>query len=549
MERFVGDSFEGIAGQIMTLQVSTSGASSDAVASVIQELVRDKVASRIFARDETLWGVDAEAEASIRLGWVDAASESLEQIDDVMSLRRLHQSQGLTRIVLCGMGGSSLAPEVIAASAGVDLVVLDSTHPSQVRSAVSREIEQTVVVVSSKSGSTVETDSQKRIFEQAFEQSGIDKTSRIIVVTDPNSPMHKQAVLDGYRVFLANPNVGGRFSALTMFGVVPSVLAGADMMPILRDAISTADELSKDEATNPALVLGAAMARTKSSDGLKDKLGIVSMGTQVAGLAYWMEQLIAESTGKLGRGVLPVVLDSNSPELLSRIDDLVSIGISSDESRSDFDVNVSGDLGSHFLLWEVATAVAARLLKVNPFDQPDVESAKIASRKFLESKSPEAGSLFTNEGISVSMKNLGLSKDSTLRQAFEMLVAAVDSKGYIAIHSYLDRQRDGSFLKLRDLLAMASGRPTTFGWGPRFLHSTGQYHKGGPTQGVFLQLITEREVELMVPGRDFGFQELMNSQAAGDANVLAEHGRPVLTLRFRDQACALLLMSKILEGI
>ena len=549
MERFIGNSFKGLAGQKMTLQVSTNDAASDAVASVINDLVSEKVASRIFEGDATLWGPSAEAEASIRLGWVAAASESLELIDEVISLRQVHESQGLTRVVLCGMGGSSLAPEVIAASAGVDLVVLDSTHPSQVRSAVSEDIEHTVVVVSSKSGSTVETDSQKRVFEQAFDIAGIDKTSRIIIVTDPDSPMHKQAVSDRYRVFLANPNVGGRFSALTMFGVVPSVLAGVNMKPILQDAILAAEELSKDEASNASLILGAAIARTESSHGLKDKLGIFSLGSKVTGLAYWMEQLIAESTGKLGRGVLPVVLDSSSPESQSSIHDLLTIGILDEASSGNFDVNVSGSLGEQFLLWEVATAVAARLLQVNPFDQPDVESAKVASRKFLESKAPQEDALFIENHVSVSIRGLDLSSDLTLAGALGSLLAAADYRSYFAIHGYLDREHDGSFWKLRDLIYKASGRPTTFGWGPRFLHSTGQYHKGGPAQGIFLQLISESEKDLLVPGRDFGFQELMNSQAAGDANVLAENGRPVLTLRFKNQSDALSLISKTIESL
>jgi glucose-6-phosphate isomerase len=533
----------------MTLQVSTNGASSVAVASVIQDLVRDKVASRIFAKDHTLWGLDAQAEASIRLGWVDAAAEALELAAEVSELRKLLHSSGLNRIVLCGMGGSSLAPEVIAASAGVELVVLDSTHPSQVRSVVSRDLETTVVVVSSKSGSTVETDSQKRVFEQAFEEAGIDKTSRIIVVTDPDSPMHKQAVLDRYRVFLANPNVGGRFSALTAFGLVPSVLAGVDMLPVLKDAMLAADVLSRDEATNPALVLGAAMARTESTKGHRDKLGIVSRDKHVLGLGNWMEQLIAESTGKLGRGLLPVVLEANSPELLAPSEDLLTIGLVADASSGGYDINVSGKLGSQFLLWEVATAVASRLLEVNPFDQPDVESAKVASRKFLDSKSLNEDPLFVEEQIEVSAKNIALSKSSTLVEAITALMQESDPDSYFAIHGYLDRNRESSFPKLRDLVAKASGRPTTFGWGPRFLHSTGQYHKGGPAQGIFLQLISQEEVELMVPGRNFGFQELMNSQAAGDANVLSQKGRPVLTLRFRDEAKALSLILGILETI
>ena len=548
MGRPTCNSVEGFAGQLMTLQVSTNGASSVGVASVIQDLVRDKIASRIFAKDHTLWGLDAQAEASIRLGWVAAAGESLQLVADVSDLRKMLNSSGLTRIVLCGMGGSSLAPEVIAASAGVELVVLDSTHPSQVRSIVSKDLERTVVVVSSKSGSTVETDSQKRIFEQAFEQSGIDKTSRIIVVTDPNSPMHKQAVLDGYRVFLANPNVGGRFSALTAFGVVPSVLAGVEMLPILEDAILAADVLSRDEATNPALVLGAAMARTASSLGLRDKLAIVAISTKVLGLGNWLEQLIAESTGKLGCGVLPVVLDEISPELLAPAEDLVTIGLLDDASRGSYDINVSGELGSQFLLWEVATCVAARLLGINPFDQPDVESAKIASRKFLESKSPQEEPLFDDGQIGVSVRNITLSPKPKLEDAIKALLQSSSSGSYIAIHGYLDRSRDGSLQRLRDLVAKSSGRPTTFGWGPRFLHSTGQYHKGGPAQGVFLQLISE-EAELNVPGRDFGFLELMNSQAAGDANVLSEKGRPVLSLRFQDQAKALSSMLQILEAM
>ena len=530
----------------MYLEVSTSDASSAAVALVVPELVREKIASRIFAKDHTIWGKEAEAESSIRLGWVDAASESLQLLPELAALRAEHQSQGLTRIVLCGMGGSSLAPEVIAATSGVELVVLDSTYPSQVHDAVSKDLDRTIVVVSSKSGSTVETDSQKRIFEQAFEQAGIDSTERIIIVTDPGSPMQKQALIDGYRVFLANPNVGGRFSALTAFGVVPSLLAGVDMEPVLLEAISAAELLRLDEPGNPALVVGAAMARTKSSTGFKDKLGIVSVSGSIVGLGSWMEQLIAESTGKIGRGVLPVVLDASSPELKAPAEDLLIIGLVDDVSHGSFDVNVSGGLGAQLLLWEVSTVVAARLLGVNPFDQPDVESAKIASRAFLDNKSASKSSLFIDSDVEVSAKNLNLESNSNLVDAFGLLLAAVQESSYIAIHAYLDRGRDRAFESLRDILAQVSGRPTTFGWGPRFLHSTGQYHKGGPAQGVFLQLIGAGDEEIPVPGRDFGFAELMNSQADGDADVLAVAGRPVLTLRFANNEKALALATQLL---
>lgn len=533
----------------MKLKVTTKGAASEAVASVVPILVSEKIASRIFFKDATIWGPDAEAESSIRLGWVEAASESLSLLPELISLRKEHQSKGLTRVVLCGMGGSSLAPEVIAASAGFDLVVLDSTYPSQVSSAVAESIENTVVVVSSKSGSTVETDSQKRIFEQAFDNAGINKTERIIIVTDPDSPMHKQAVIDGYQVVLANPNVGGRFSALTAFGVVPSALAGFDMEPILLDAISAAETLRLDSSDNPGLILGAALARTKSGLGFKDKLGIVSASDHLIGFGDWMEQLIAESTGKIGRGVLPVVLESDSPEISSLPDDLLTIGLVDDGAESAFEVSVSGSLGAQLLLWEVATVVSAKLLGVNPFDQPDVESAKIASRAFLENKRANEQPLFVESGVMVSAKSLELPEDCSLTVALSTFIDAVGPDSYFAVHAYLDRQRDTEFEQLRDLIANVTSRPTTFGWGPRFLHSTGQYHKGGPAQGLFLQIVGDEDKDLKVPGRDFGFQELMNSQAAGDANVLAEAGRPVLTLRVKNTKMSLEVICNILRAL
>lgn len=532
----------------MDLEVATRGASAAAVELFVPQLVREKIASRIFAKDHTVWGKDAEAESSIRLSWVDAANESLQLLPELSVLRTEHQSKGLSRIVLCGMGGSSLAPEVITATAGIELVVLDSTYPSQVSDALSTDISRTVVVVSSKSGSTVETDSQRRAFEEAFERAGIDKTQRIIIVTDPGSPMQKQATTDGYRVFLANPNVGGRFSALTAFGVVPSMLAGVDMKPILLDAIAAAKVLCLDEPGNPGLVLGAAMARSASRSGFKDKMGIVPISNQIVGLGNWMEQLIAESTGKIGRGVLPIVLDHNSPELTTLADDLLTLGLVDKVSDSNLHVSVSGSLGSQLLLWEVATVVAAKLLGVNPFDQPDVESAKVASRAFLENKSFSQSPLFTDSGVEVSAMNLDIGHDSTLREALTLFLAAVDMKSYFAIHAYLDRNRDVAFKSLRDLIARVSARPATFGWGPRFLHSTGQYHKGGPAQGIFLQLIGTEENDTWVPGRDFGFAELMDSQAIGDANVLTAAGRPVLTLRFADKDRSLGLIQDILES-
>ena len=522
----------------MNLKVSHSGSVSEAVDKYVPELVANKIASRIFAKDHTLWGKDAESESSIRLGWVDAAKNSLTLIPE---LKRLHEelsSQGFTRVVLCGMGGSSLAPEVITKTAGLELVVLDSTDPSQVRAAISAELDKTVVVVSSKSGSTVETDSQKRSFEAAFEAAGIDKTTRILIVTDPDSPMHKQAMVDGYRVFLADPTVGGRYSALTAFGVVPTMLAGCDTESILNSALAATEALASDDSANPGLILGVAMARTANRKGFIDKLGFIPSGSPIVGFGDWVEQLIAESTGKQGRGVLPVVLEANSHEVKARHDDVLLIGLEADAKSSKFELAVSGDLGEMMLTWEVATAVASRLLGVNPFDQPDVESAKLAARALLES--PADGMEYSESGSGIDYASLGFELNSSdVLENLEMLFSFGDADSYLSIHCYLNREQFAEAEQLRELIAQKTNRPTTFGWGPRFLHSTGQYHKGGPKQGVFLQIVSGDGDDVPIPGRDFGFRQLIDSQASGDARVLFEAGSKVLVLRLANPTLGL----------
>lgn len=515
----------------MGLKVVVSGTASAAVANSVPGLVADKVASRIAAKDFTLWGKDAEAESSIRLGWVTSATDSAPLVDSILALKAEFAAKGVTRFVLCGMGGSSLAPEVITRTAGVDLVVLDSTHPDQIGAALAGDLAKTAIIVSSKSGSTVETDSQKRIFEKAFTDAGIDKTDRVVVVTDPGSPMEAAAKADGYRIFNADPTVGGRYSALTAFGLVPSGLAGVDIAGLLNDANSVAELLASDDANNPALILGAALATTPGEFGNRDKIGIVSDGTPILGFGDWAEQLIAESTGKLGRGVLPVALEPDSQELHSGLADLLAVHVVADATVASGDaVAVSGSLGAQFLLWEYATVIASRLIGVNPFDQPDVESAKIAARAMLESRDAVIPAQFVAESVEVRSTELALN-GSTLSEAVKALLAKLsDDDGYVSIHAYLDRTSAPEAEELRDLFAKKTRRPVTFGWAPRFLHSTGQYHKGGPRQGVFLQVVSVSVQDIQVPGRDFTFGELIASQAAGDAKVLGALGRPVLTL-------------------
>src|SRR5690606_30080406 len=253
----------------MSFDIAVSGAAAEAVSRVVPQLVSDLVASRITGQDSSLWGEAAEEESAKRLGWTEAVVVSEGLVDDILALRDELRDAGITHVALAGMGGSSLAPEVITKTAGVPLTVLDSTHPAQVTAALADRLESTVLVVSSKSGSTVETDSQKRVYERAFLDAGIDPISRIVIVTDPGSPMDVSARADGYRVFNADPNVGGRYSALTAFGLVPSGLAGVDIAALLDEASSVSGRIAVDQPNNPALVLGAAIAGTRP---LKDKL-------------------------------------------------------------------------------------------------------------------------------------------------------------------------------------------------------------------------------------------------------------------------------------
>jgi glucose-6-phosphate isomerase len=544
---------------VSALGVVASGPAADAIAAKVPELVEATFASRLFAQDATLWGAEAESESAIRLSWVNLPRSSRPLVGEISALRDTLKGQGVDRVVLCGMGGSSLAPEVICASAGVDLVVLDSSQPDMVRDALV-ELERTVVVVSSKSGSTVETDSQRRAFQGAFETAGIDPTSRIVIVTDPGSPLDEQSRADGYRVINADPNVGGRYSALTAFGLVPSGLAGADLETLLDDAEAVADVLSADDEANPGLRLGAAMAGTSP---LRDKLVLVDQGSGIVGFADWAEQLIAESTGKQGTGILPVVVGgATDPEVASPAGDvtlarLVSEDESDDESGVQVDadrseIRVSGPLGAQLLLWEVATATAGRLLGINPFDQPDVESAKKAARALLDQGIGSAAAPAATDGA-VEIRALGgdwLGQATTVEQAIAALLDQLDPKhGYVAVMAYLDRLADAALADVRPVLSRHTKRPTTFGWGPRFLHSTGQFHKGGPATGVYLQVTTAPREDLAIPGRDFTFGDFIAAQAAGDAQVLAEHARPVLQLHLTDHDAGLAQVSAALSHL
>ncbi|WP_433534776.1 glucose-6-phosphate isomerase [Micromonospora sp. CA-249363] len=508
-----------------------------APASTREALVKAGVPGRLAAKDPTLWGPDAEAEAKIRLGWVDTHQRSRDLLPQLAELKA--ELADLDHVVLAGMGGSSLAPEVITQTLGRPLTVLDTTDPGQVRAALGDRLEGTVVVVASKSGSTVETDSHRRAYWQAFLDAGMTEAEagrHFVIVTDPGSPLEKTATEMGAFTVLADPNVGGRYSALTAFGLVPSALAGVDVAELIDQADALARSLAGD-SDNPALALGAALGAAATL--ARDKVALVSDGTGIDGLGDWAEQLIAESTGKAGVGILPVVVESpQSPGVTGP--DVLTVTYGGALSAGDVpgggaapDVAVNGPLGAQFLAWEYATAVAGVVLGIDPFNQPNVTESKENTNKILASGLPTETPSFTEGAIEVYAPQ-GAPGD--LAGVLRWLLDGLGDDGYLAVMAYLDRFADADAAGLRPLLAGASGRPVTFGWGPRFLHSTGQYHKGGPQVGSYLQVTGAVAEDLDVPGKPYTFGELQAAQAAGDRQALAGRERPVLRLHLTDRA-------------
>ena len=519
------------------LEVTCNGL--DVPGTVRVQLAEDDVAARLVRKDATLWGPEAESEAAIRLGWLDLPATSRGLVVRLADLRAELAAEGLDRVVLCGMGGSSLAPEVVCRTAGVPLVVLDSTDPGQVAAAMA-DLGRTVVVLSSKSGSTIETDSHRRAFVAAFAEAGLDEQeigARLVVVTDPGSPLAATAAAMGARaVFLADPTVGGRYSALSAFGLVPAALAGADVGTLLDEAEELAEQLVKPD--NPALELGVAIGAGFRTG--RDKIALADGGPR-AGFGDWAEQLVAESTGKQGRGVLPVVLESpDAPG--SQAPDILLALVGGAAPATSPSIGVAGPLGAQFLGWEYATAVAGRILGINPFDQPDVAESKENTSRLLAEGLPEQQPGATVGAVELhgsALDGVDLTGDDALVRALDALLAAVSPRGYLAVMAYLDRQTDVRAGELRAALARRTEHAVTFGWGPRFLHSTGQYHKGGPQVGAFLQLTGATPGDLPVPGRPWTFGTLLAAQAAGDRAALADGGRPLLHLHLADRAAGI----------
>ena len=471
---------------------------------------------RIANKDPHTWGSKAAAEAAIRLNWVDLPESSqhlLPQIDEIAKRFASH-----SRVVLCGMGGSSLGPEVIALTYKKDIFIFDSTDPNYARHAIGTDLAHTLVVVSSKSGSTIETASQRALFQGQFHAAGLNPVDHMLFVTDPGSPLDKEVRAGGYLVINADPNVGGRFSVLSAFGLVPSALIGVPIKEILDEASSEKNGFLHDDQ----VILDVAYLLVTQAE---QYIAFTDAGSRVPGLSDWIEQLIAESTGKDGIGRLPIATEDTTR---ARVGGAFTVAY----AGSGADLVVEGPLGAHFIFWEWVTALIGAALKIDPFNQPNVTEAKEQTAAALSEWNnvvPTLTPACTDKSVEI------FGDGQSLKDALATFIEDVKDGGYIAIMAYLNRRDDVKVAELRAILAEKSTRPTTFGWGPRFLHSTGQFHKGGQKNGSFLQITGETSTDYEIPGRDYSLRTLLFAQAIGDNRALATRKYPLLRLHLQSR--------------
>jgi glucose-6-phosphate isomerase len=504
-----------------------------------------KVSARLWAGDYSLWSDSAE-EISNRLGWLDIAQRMSEQVEDLEFFAEEIRAADIKQVLLLGMGGSSLAPEVFSKMFGSresypSLSVLDSTDPEAVRAmqAAHRPAE-TLYIVSTKSGGTVETLSfLKTFYRQAMHELGADKVgAQFVAITDPESTLADLAEKYNFRrTFLSDANIGGRYSALSYFGLVPAALLGVNLPRLLQGAVQMAEACGANVAAadNPGIQLGLALSSLAKAG--RDKVTFLSPKS-IESFGDWAEQLIAESTGKAGNGILPVVGEIlGSAEEYSDDRVFVVFELEGEEKLAGIDeLHSNGhpvitikwesveDLGGHFFLWEFATAVAGYGLGIHPFNQPDVEAAKVQARGFVEAYA-ESGELPTSQSAAL---------DSERLSAF---LEEPETGSYVALQAYVHANDEvmTSLGKLRIKLRDKTGLATTLGIGPRFLHSTGQLHKGDAGKGLFVQFVSRNPDDLAIPlelgsaESEISYGVLKEAQALGDAKALRDAGRKVLT--------------------
>jgi transaldolase / glucose-6-phosphate isomerase len=519
---------------------------------------------RLWQHDAALWSGTDEASW---LGWLDIVEEQIAQQDQLQKIAKEVQQRGFQHVLLLGMGGSSLCPEVLRMTFGriphfPTLHVLDSTDPAQVKSFEHQiEIEKTLFIVSSKSGSTLEPNIFKQYFFERTKQAvGATKVgSHFMAITDPGSKMQQVAESDRFlHVFFGRPSIGGRYSALSNFGMVPAAVIGLDTKKFLDHAMEMVRACGASVAVddNPGAALGVILGTAAISG--RDKVTIVA-SPGISDLGAWLEQLLAESTGKIGKGIIPVDRESlAAPEAYGSDRVFVYVRLESAPDAGQ-DAKVAAiekaghpvvritmsdiyELGAEFFRWEIATAVAGSIIGINAFNQPDVEASKIVT-KSLTSEYEKNGSLpvekpvvedsgirlFTDEKNAAELAKAAGS-DQSLAGYLKAHLGRTHTGDYFAVLGYIqmNAEHEQSLQTLRHAVRDKKRVATCLGFGPRFLHSTGQAYKGGPNSGVFLQITCDDSVELPVPGQKYTFGVVKAAQARGDFQVLAERGRRAL---------------------
>jgi transaldolase / glucose-6-phosphate isomerase len=519
---------------------------------------------RLWQRDATLWTGSDEGQW---LGWLDIVDEQIAQQDQLQKVAKEIQSRGFQHVLLLGMGGSSLCPEVLRMTFGrithfPTLHVLDSTDPAQVKALEHQiDIPRTLFIVSSKSGSTLEPNIFKQYFFERTKQAvgAVKVGSHFMAITDPGSKMQQVAEADRFlHVFFGRPSIGGRYSALSNFGMVPAAVMGVDTKKFLSRAAEMARACGAGVPVeeNTGAVLGIILGTARNAG--RDKVTIIT-SPGIADLGAWLEQLLAESTGKVGKGIIPVDREVlTAPDIYGSDRVFVYVRLESG-ADADQDAKVAAieqaghpvvritmsdiyDLGAEFFRWEIATAVAGSIIGINAFNQPDVEASKIATRELtsayektgsLPAEKPvveDAGiKLFTDDKNAAELaKDAG--SDKSLAGYLKAHLARIKPGDYFGVLGYIqmNEEHEQSLQALRHLVRDHKRVATCLGFGPRFLHSTGQAYKGGPNSGVFLQITCDDSVELPVPGQKYTFGVVKAAQARGDFQVLADRGRRAL---------------------
>ncbi|MDE3061481.1 MAG: bifunctional transaldolase/phosoglucose isomerase [Acidobacteriota bacterium] len=553
-----------------------------AVTAAASDWLDNKKVARFWKKDPTLWTSNGEEKW---LGWIDIVERQQKDAAAHAALAQDVKAAGFKSALLVGMGGSSLCPEVLAETFGTQpgfpaLHIVDSTDPAQVKAAREKlNLTETLVIVASKSGSTLEPNILKQYFFAEMEKAvGKDKAgSHCLAITDPGSKMEQVAKADGFRhIFYGDPEIGGRYSALSNFGVVAATVAGLDTPRLLAEAAKGVAQAKLPSAENPAVQLGLLLG-TGANAG-RDKITIFT-SPEIHDLGAWLEQLIAESTGKLGKGITPVDREAiAAPEIYgndrifayvklqgtrdSSLDARVAALEAAGHPVAYFEIADRYEIFGQFFTWEVATAVAGSVMGINPFNQPDVESAKIETRA-LTSKYEETGKLPVHDAI---LTDAGIRLYAAPAYAARLKETATQASltGYLKAH--LDQIHEGDYFaalaflpmfpqheaaiqtfrhRIRDTKRVA----TCLGFGPRFLHSTGQDYKGGPNTGVFLQITADHAVDVSIPGQKYSFGIVIDAQAAGDLAVLESRGRRALRVHLgADVASGLKTLTAAVES-